>query len=73
MLLSLPILDGVEYDADLRNELGSGLSRAIPYKIILYIDYTIWYYLMFEKDMNPIYLRWYVLLKEFNFEVHDKG
>ena len=63
MLLSLSLLDGLKYDLDLGIELGSGSHGGIHQKIIFYADYVVLRCLMLKKDLNPIYLRWYLLLQ----------
>jgi len=70
--MSLPPLDGIEYDFDLGVEFGSNPFDGAHYKIILYIDNVIYPYLMMKKDLYPNILRWYLLLQQFNFLVHDK-
>jgi len=70
--MSLPPMDGVKFDFDLGVEFGSGSSNGVQYKFILYADHTIWRYLMLKKDFYLDYLRWYLLLQEFKFVVHDK-
>jgi len=49
MLISLPPKDEVEYDFDLEVEFGSGPSNEVHYKIIFYVDHTIWRCLMLRR------------------------
>ena len=53
-------------------EFGSEPPDGVHYKIILYTNRAIWLYLMLKSNFHPDYLRWYLLLQEFNFVVHDK-
>jgi len=74
VLTSLPPLVGVRSDFHLGVEFGcdGGSSDGVLYKIIMYMDCATWRYLMLKKDLHPIYLRWFPLLQEFEFEVRDK-
>ena len=62
----------VECDFDLGVEFSGGPSDGVHYKIILYMDCATWHYLMLKKGLHPLYLRWFLRLQDFNFEVHDK-
>jgi len=73
VLMSLPPMDGITYDFDLGVEFGGGPSDRVHYQIILYADCAIWCYLMMKKDLHHDFLRWYLLLQEFNFVVHDNS
>ena len=67
--MSLPPTGGAEYDSDMGVKFGSGPSDGVYYKIILDADRTVWRYLMLKKDLYLVYLRWFLLLQDFDFEV----
>ena len=72
----LPHLGNVKNYFQLRVECGCcdrGPSDGVYYKIVVYADCTTCHYLMLKNYFNPIYLRWVILLQEFEFDVHDKG
>jgi len=71
--MSLPAKDGIEYDFDSGVEFGSGPSDEVHYQIILYADRAVLQYLMLKKDINSVYLVWYLLLQTFDFNVQDKA
>jgi len=71
--MSLPPLNGVEYDLDLEVKFQSGSSGGVLYKIILNVNFKVWCYLPLKKYLHPLFLRWFLLLQEFNSEVHNKG
>ena len=76
VLLSLPLLGDVEVDLDLEVEFGccdGSLFDSAYHKIIVYANYATLHYLMLKKDLHFIYLKWFLFLPEFEFEVHDKG
>ena len=54
VLMSLPLMDGVQYDFNLGAEFDSGQSDRVHYKIILFADYAIWTNLMLKKYLHPI-------------------
>ena len=47
---------GVEYDFDLEIEFGSGSSDVVHYRITLYADRVVWWYLTLKKDLHHVYL-----------------
>ena len=70
--MSLPPIEGIDFDFDLGIEFNDGLSNWAHFQIVLYVDPAIWRYLMMKDDLHPKYLRWYLQVQEFNFEVRDK-
>lgn len=40
-------------------------------RVIVHIDHFALRYLMTKKDVNPRFIRWILLLQEFNFELND--
>ena len=73
VVLSLPLMKGVDLDFDLGIEYDdSGSFDGASYRFVLYTDGTLWRNLMMKNDRQPEYLRWYSQLKDFNFVVCDK-
>ena len=75
-MLSIPPLSGVGHGIDMDIEFDfckDGSSNVAGPTIIVYMDHALWKFLMMKKDLNPESLRWYLLLREFDFEVRDKG
>jgi len=76
LILFIPPLNGIqkEFDVDIEFDFKEvGLSEGALPKFVLYIDRALWKFFLLNKDLNLESLRWYLLLQEFEFEVHDKG
>ena len=69
----MPPIDDINWDFHIGVELSSGPFDGAYYKFILYTNHVKWSYLMAKKDLHPKFLRWYLLVQEFDFEIHDKG
>ena len=74
-MMFMPPMSGVECDMDVKIAIAfeGGLCDGAHPRIILFMYPTLWKYFMLKKDVNPKSLRWYLLLQQFDFEVHDKG
>lgn len=44
----------------------------IETKLIVHIDHALIRYMFAKKDAKPRFIRWILLLKEFDFEIKDK-
>ena len=47
-------------------------SDGARHKMIVYIDHAIWKFFMLSNDLHPLYLKWFLLLQEFEFGIHDE-
>lgn len=47
-------------------------SYLIGMKVIVYTDHATNKFLLVEKDVKPILIRWILLLKEFDLEIKNK-
>jgi len=43
----------------------------VLHKMIVYMGHTSWKYVMLKMGIHPFYLKWFLLLREFKFEVYD--
>ena len=76
MLPYLPPLGNVGFDLDLEVQFGcydSRLTDGVHHRMIVYEDHTAWRYLLLKKDLHPLYLKWFLLLQEVEYEVCCKG
>jgi len=71
----MPPISGGEHELnlDVVIEFEGGPSDGVHLRMILYMDNAIWKFFMLKKDLNPKSLRWFLLLQEYGFKVHDKG
>ena len=71
LMMSMTAMDGIGCDVDVVFE--GGPSDGAHPRIVVFMDLSLWKYYMLKKDLNPESLRWFLLLQQFNFEVHEKG
>ena len=76
LVLSLPPFCGGEIDVGMKFEFGC--CEGSPFdgahtKMIISMDHTTWKLFMLKKGMHHLYVKWFLLLHEFEFEVHAKG
>ena len=74
VVLSLPLMEGAYLDFDLGIEHDdSVLFGGACYRFVLFADHTLWHHFMVKKDLQPKYLKRYLLMKDFDFVVRDKN
>ena len=61
-----------DMDVDIEIAFEGGKSDGAHPRISLFMN-PLMLFFMWKKDLNPKSLRWYLLLQQFDFEVHNKG
>jgi len=61
LMMFMPPMDDIRCDFDVVFEGGS-FSGAHP-RIVVFVDPALWKYYMQKKDLNPEFLRWFLLLQ----------
>jgi len=68
----MPPMRGGAHELDGDVEFGFGPFDSDGPRMTVLLDPSLWRTLMLKKDLNPETLRWFLLLRQFNFEVQDK-
>ena len=75
LMMSMPPMSGAENDIyiDIEIVFEGELSDGGRPRIILFLNPVLRQYFILKKDVHPESSRCYLLLQQFDFEVHDKG